>query len=232
VDLAAGVPRTITEALGDELTEPHQTVTSQGGTRLGSSMRHTHGGKKDEVDIDEERFFRAIDRAILEHYSRPSGLPLMLAALTQYHAPFRQVSHNPFLMDTGIEVDPNAIPVEQLRQRAWAVVEPEFRARLKKLAGAFEEGRAKGMASDDLAKVARAAVESRVESLLVEADRQIAGRLDRATGEITLGPIEDPGVDDLLDDLAELVSGRGGRVVVVPAADMPTPAGVAAIFRF
>jgi hypothetical protein len=43
-------------------------------------MHHGHGGKKDEADIDAERFFRAIDRAVLEHHSRPSGLPLMLAA--------------------------------------------------------------------------------------------------------------------------------------------------------
>ena len=45
-------------------------------------MHHGHGGKKDEADIDAERFFRAIDRAVLEHHSRPSGPPLMLAALS------------------------------------------------------------------------------------------------------------------------------------------------------
>ncbi|MDO8834092.1 MAG: hypothetical protein Q7V01_00775, partial [Vicinamibacterales bacterium] len=97
VDLAPGVPRTITDALGAELTEPHQTVASYGGTAQGSSMRHGHGSKTDEADIDEARFFRAVDRAILEHYSRPSGMPLILAALTEYHTPFRDVSHNPFL---------------------------------------------------------------------------------------------------------------------------------------
>jgi len=41
-----------------------------------------------------------------------------------------------------------------------------------------------------------------------------------------------PDVDDLLDDLGELVSKTGGRVVVVPADQMPTTTGAAAICRF
>jgi Bacterial archaeo-eukaryotic release factor family 3 len=45
-DPAAGVPRTITDALGDELTEPHVTVTSYGGTGQGSiPMRHEMPGR-------------------------------------------------------------------------------------------------------------------------------------------------------------------------------------------
>ncbi len=232
VELAAGVPRTVTEALGDELTEPHQTVTSHGGTGLGSSMRHGHGSKKDELDIDQERFFRAVDRPILEHHSRPSGLPLMLAALAEYHALFRRVSHNPFLMKGGVEMDASSLTTEQLRERAWAIAEPEYRARLRKLVEAFEEGRAKELGSDDLAKVGQAATESRVESLLVEAERKIPGHLDPSTGAITFNRLEDPQADDLLDDLAELVLGKGGHVVVVPAADMPGTTGVAATFRF
>lgn len=232
LDLAAGVPRTVTEALGDELTEPHQTVTSHGGTGLGSSMRHGHGSKKDELDIDQERFFRAVDRPILEHHSRPSELPLILAALTEYHTLFRRVSHNPFLMKMGIEMDASSLTTEQLRERAWAVVEPEYRARLRKLVDAFEEARSKGLGLDDLTSVAQAATESRVESLLVEAERKIPGRIDSAAGAITLGRLEDTQVDDLLDDLAELVLSKGGQVVVVPAVDMPTATGVAATFRF
>ncbi|MBI4524097.1 MAG: hypothetical protein HY695_09835, partial [Deltaproteobacteria bacterium] len=72
IELAPGVPRTITEALGDELTEPHLTVASYGAGAAGPAMHHGHGSKKDEVDIDAERFFRAVERAVLEHHSQPS----------------------------------------------------------------------------------------------------------------------------------------------------------------
>ena len=102
IDPAPGVPRTITEALGDELTESHLTVASYGGVGQGSApMHHGDGGKQDAVQADAERFFRAVDRAVLEHHSRPSGLPLILAALPEHHHLFHRVSHNPFLMAEG-----------------------------------------------------------------------------------------------------------------------------------
>ena len=112
------------------------------------------------------------------------------------------------------------------------MVEPEFRTRLRNLSDVFETARAMGLGADDLATVSRAAAESRVESLLVEAERTIPGRLDESTGDITLDRIESPRIDDLLDDLAELVLIKGGQVLVVPSGDMPTDSGVAATFRF
>jgi hypothetical protein len=108
VALAAGVPQTMTAALGDERTEPHSTVSSYGGIGGGlggghRAMHHGQGGRKDEIDGDAERFFRAVDRAVLEHHSRPSGLPLMLAALPEHHHLFRELCHNPFLMASGLK---------------------------------------------------------------------------------------------------------------------------------
>ncbi len=232
IELAPAVAQTITEALGTELTPPHQTVASYGGVSLGSNMRHGHGSKKDELDIDEDRFFRTVDRAITEHHSRPSGLPLILAALSQYHTPFRKISHNPFLMPNGIQVDATSLAIEQLRQRAWEIKEQELRSRLKKLTVEFEEAKAKGLGTDDVVAAARAATDSRVASLLVEADRQIQGHLDQNSGRVTFSDLGGPQYDDLLDNLAELVLKKGGQVVVVPAADMPTTTGLAATFRF
>lgn len=113
IELAPGVPRTITDALGDELTEPHQTVSSYGGIGGASSpMRHGQGGKKDEVDKDAERFFRAVDRAESENHSKPSGLPLILAALPEHHHLFRQVSHNARLLPSGIDANPDALDAD------------------------------------------------------------------------------------------------------------------------
>jgi hypothetical protein len=39
-------------------------------------------------------------------------------------------------------------------------------------------------------------------------------------------------VDNLLDDLGELVSGMGGQVLVVPAEEMPSQTGLAAVYRY
>ncbi len=232
IDPASGVPRTITEALGDELSEPHSTVASYGGVGQGSTpMHHGQGGKKDEVDIDADRFFRAIDRAILESHSRPSGLPLMLAALPEHHSRFHQVSHNPFLMTEGLNINPDALSIDELRERAWQVVEPQYHTRLATLADEFAAAKSKGLGSDDLGQVAQAAASGRVATLLIEADRQIAGRLDSATGQAELADLSHPQVDDLLDDLGGLVEKMGGRVLVIPAERMPGQTGLAATYR-
>ena len=232
IDPASGVPRTINEALGDELTEPHLTVASYGGVGgAHTPMHHGHGGKKDEVDIDADRFFRAIDRSVLEHHSRPSGLPLMLAALPEHHHRFHQVSHNPFLMAEGLTSNPDVLSIDELRERAWQVVEPQYHAGLATLADEYAAARAKGLGSDDLAQVAQAAASGRVATLLIEADRLIAGRIDSATGRLDFEELRHPRGDDLLDDLGELVGKRGGRVLVIPAERMPTPTGLAASYR-
>jgi hypothetical protein len=233
IDPAPGVPQTIGEALGDELTEAHETVTSHGGVGQGSTPRHHgHGGRKDQADRDAERFFRAIDRAVLEHHSRPSGLPLILAALPEHHHLFRQVSHSPFLMAEGLTINPDALSIDELRERAWQVVEPQYQARLVALADEFAVAKSKGLGSDDLAQVAQAAAAGRVATLLIESNRQIAGRLDVSTGRVEVADLSHSQVDDLLDDLGELVGKMGGRVLVIPAERMPGPTGLAATYRY
>lgn len=195
-------------------------------------MRHAHGSRKDELDIDDERFFRTVDRSILETHSRPSGLKLILAALPQYHHLFREVSHNNLLVPKGIEMDPEALTIDQLREKAWEIMEPEFRARLKKLTNEFLDAKSKGLGSDHIETIAEAVIQGRIKFLLVEAGRHIPGQIDQATGSVMHSEMEHPEVDDLLDDMAEQVLRRGGEVVVVPSSGMPAKTGAAGSFRF
>jgi len=225
IDLAPQVPRTLTEALGEELTEPHQTVASNGGTG-GASVVMRHG------QSDEERFFRIVDRAILASHSQPSGLPLILAALPQHQDQFRKHSQNPFLLEEGIRIHPDAMPMKEFLERGWNIFEPLYQARLAKLVDDFEVAKSKMLGLEDVKQVAQAAAAGRIATLLIEADRQIPGRIDGAAGEVKLKDLSHPEVDDLLDDLGELVLKTGGRVVVVPADRMPTKTGAAATCRF
>ncbi len=235
------VPLTIKEVLGDELTEPHLTVASYGqkGGRVGGgsgpgahAMHHGHGGKSEEDDVDEDRFFRAIDRLVLEHLSQPSKLPLLLAALPEYHTPFRELSRNPFLLPEGIEGHPESFDSEVLRAKAWEVLEPRYLTRLGELVERYGNARARDLGADELSSVAQAAVEGRVDVLLVEADRHEPGKLGASSGRIEPGGAARPDADDLLDDIAEAVLRTKGEVVVVPAERMPTETGAAAIFRY
>ena len=223
------VPATMKEALGEELTAPRLSVRS---APSGATVYFGGGQKPDEVDADRDRFFRAVDRAVLASHSRPSGLPLLLAALPENHAAFRAVSRNPFLAPRGIEIDPSAADVEDLRRLAWERIEPVYLARLATLIQRHELGKSRQLASDDVAEVAAATLVGRVGTLLVEADRQIPGRIDRATARIQPGDRANPEKGDVLNDLAELVLEMRGEVVMVPAQRMPSSTGIAAMYRY
>lgn len=134
VDVVPGA-RTMTEALGDERTDRHLTVASYGGAGGGLAQRHGHGSVQDEIDLDTQtqQYFRAVDRVVLEHYSSPLQLPLILAALAEHPTPFRRVSHNQFLLLDGVLGDPAAPSPDELRARAWSAMKPRYLERLATL---------------------------------------------------------------------------------------------------
>jgi len=234
IELPADFPKKITEALGEELTEKHTTVASYGGVgSQSSSMHHGHGAKKDEVDTDAEKFFRVIANNVHETYSKPAALPLILAALPEHHNLFRKVNKNPFLIESGITVNPSSVPPEKLKDLAWEVFEPEYIARIKKMTGKYESAKANDLGSDSIDKVARAAKDGRVDTVFLETDLIIPGKLSiNGKGNIKKGNMDNPDVDDVLDDIAELVAQMGGEVVMLPKEKMPSQTGLAAIFRF
>lgn len=233
VDLVQ-VPATIEAALGKELTEPTQGFHRAAGPyRAGAAGIHFGGGrKKDDVDVDLERFFRAVDRAVIAHHSRPTGLPLLLAGLPQNIAAFRAVSHNSLLLEAAVEHDADALSLDRLQAEAWWQIEPMYLKRLADLKQRYDASRSRGLGAEDPATIAEAAAIGRVGTLLIDADRLVPGKVDAATGKLELRPLEDPETDDVLDDLAETVVRMKGEAIVVPTQRMPSSTGVAAIYRF
>ena len=237
VPLAEGVPETLEAALGSELTEKGQSGLPQGygraSERAGSMHAESGGsGKQDEINSDRERFFRLLDKAILEHHSRPTELPLLLAALPDNQAMFRALSRNEFLLPEGIPLDPGLLNDQQLRDKSWQVMQPRYLKRLEGLVGQFQALANRGQSSDQLNLIAQATREGRVSTLLVEADRKIPGHADQSAGQALEVDSEQSNWADLLEELASWTIQQGGEVVVVPQERMPTRSGAAAIYRY
>lgn len=234
LELGEDVPKNLVEALGEELTENFSNVASYGSTGMGpAAAHHGHGGRKDEMGKDAERFFRVVANVMEEKYSKPSGWPVILAALPEHHNLFHKVSKNPYLLKEGITVNPSALSVEQLNAMAWQVMEPEYTNKLDRIVNQFHQAKAHAKGSDDMDDIAVAAVEGRVDTLLVEADRLIAARITNLiSGNIQRRDLENPKIDDLLDDMSELVTKMGGQVMILPPEKMPSESGLAAIFRY
>src|SRR5680860_917994 len=186
--------KTIEEVLGKQHTDSFLTHGSYGGTD-GTAMYHGHGGKKDEIEKDIEKYFRYVDRFVLENYSKPSKLPLILVSLEEHHNIFKKISHNSYLMEEGIKGSYESFEMEQLTEKVWEIIEPIHLEKTQNLVNSFENAKANLSGSDDLTQIARAAFDNRIETILMEADKIIPGKIDYNTGAIELGDIEDPDFD-------------------------------------
>lgn len=231
VELLPGVPRSPADVGGEE-RDAERATRHYGTAGSGKLTRHGTDVRQDAIDRDTENFFRAVDRALLEHHTAADPVPLLLAALPENHHLFRRVSRNPSLSASALYVNADSISLDALRARAWGLVQPYYLERLAGLIDAFQAAHAKQLGSGDLSDLGAAVVAGRVGTLLVDADRVVPGRLDVQTGAIEPGTLAAPDTDDLIDDLAEAVLRSGGEVVVVPSERMPVQSGAAAIYRY
>lgn len=233
IPLAPGVPRTLEDAVALDL-EPDRAIRTHGRVVPGAMGRHgsSSDAKNDAIDADTEHFFRAVDRAVTELHTRPTGLPLLLAVLPQHQHLFRKISNNPNLLAASIDVNTRDLTPEELRERAWSLIQPTYLERLAGLVEAFGAAFAKQHGTSDLSDAAQAAAQGRIATLLLQAGHRIPGKIDAATGALTPGEMTDPETEDMLDDLGEMVLRKGGEVVIVPAERMPTKSGLAATYRF
>ena len=222
VPLHRDVPSSMAAAIGEpsHVTKTRRTVYDQGET--------------DPRDEQLKRYFRRLDQAILEHHRR-EPLPTILAAQGQYHGYFRAASHNPDLLEAGIHHDPFAheLDMARLGELAWDVIAPYHEQHCANLRERFANALAQHQALGELDTVAREAVQGRVDTLLVREDHRVGGALDGETGRITPQPLDEPDIDDVVDDIAEAVMRSKGRVHVLPGDAMPDNApDIAAVLRY
>lgn len=216
------VPRTIEEAFARE----ERMAGGDPSRPLGRAPGIVTG------KIELERWFRTVDNGIWKNHSRDSGLPMILCALPENQSAFRAVSKNQNLLEQGVQLDPDHIPLERIREESWKLIEPRLQERTRQAIDHFRAAKAHHAGSDDVWEVAKSAARGRVHLALVEADRRIGGKLDPASGEVLMGDISDPMLGDLLDDTAESVLRTGGEVLVIPHELMPTDTGIAAVYRY
>ena len=231
VELEPGTARDIEAVLGYQLTESYLTQGSFSGVGH-SPMYHGHGGAKPEIEKDTEKFFRYVDRFVDENYSKPLKLPLILVALQEHHSTFAKISNNPYLVKDGIKGEYSSFSLEQLREKTWALLEPIYLAQMQEHLHHFEHAKASGLGSDSLAVISKAVFENRVDTLFVDVDRIVPGKIEHETGKIFGRDIDEPNVGDVLDALAQLALKSKSDVVVLPPETIPGKAGIAAIFRY
>ena len=223
------------DVIDEDTDEPHRVRASSGVDRT----RHGgFGSRHEDVDADTERFFREVDRTILEQVSQASRRPLFVVALAEHAAVFRHISKNTLLEGT-VPRDPSRLTAVELARLVQPLLATARQQRVERLLVTYAKALEKGHASGDPAEIARKVMAGGVATLLVEAGRTEAGAFDPLTGEIGWNGCTVAGHNasqgrtaDLFNTLCEEVLLHGGDVVTLSRLLMPNENGMAAIYRF
>jgi hypothetical protein len=220
--LPAGTPRSMAEVVGSERREPSLQQHSVGT----GAVFHGHGEGADDELKEITTYCKQVASSLAAHIAR-SAATIVLAGDGKIVAVFRGAASGWPLLDEHIHGSHDRTPATQLAAFAaplLATRQHAMNAELKSLYGARSAER---RASDDLGDIAAAARAGRIDTLFLEQGAALAEPgLRTAQAPLAVQP-EGP-----FNSEAVLTLRSGGEVRVVPAAEMPTAAHQAAIFRF
>lgn len=247
IDLSQwGVPTSLAEALRyDDLQKPesqHPNVTGPGRGQANDAVFgdapnqrthafHGHGEDGDDQKEQVRRFFNVLDDGLAKPLAAETA-PMVLAGVEYLRPIFKGVTSYNHVLDEGVDGNPEGLRPDELHAKAWHVVQPHFRERIREAKDRYHAGHVRGTASDDLADVLAAAYEGRVGVLFALRGAEAWGAFDLASRRVDVRDRRGPGEVDLTDLACRQTLATGGEVFVVEEADMPSATPVAAVYRY
>lgn len=149
VDISIEVPQSTTSLVIESHHKPQSTEAPSNVIQ-------------DEIEKGTERYFRAVDRTVLKHHSRLSGLPLILVALPEHLHQFHAISRNPFLMHYSLMINPESLTHSELEQRAWKVLNAYQQAQNTSRSDLYTNKKANSLGYESVAEIRYAAMAGRV----------------------------------------------------------------------
>lgn len=227
VDLGE-VPTSLAEALHHEDPERELQLHVAGGGPAGRAIFHGHGAG---AEIDKERldrYFREVDRGVGQ-ILRGEQAPVVLAGVGYATARYRELSAMGSIMSEAIAGNPDELRLDQLHERASAIVEPTFRSALRADLDRFSELDGTGLTATGVIETLTAAEQGRVAVLFAAADQERWGSTEDGAMVIRDEPL--PGDEDLIDAAVVAALRTDARVHVLKSEALPA-APAAAILRY
>jgi len=239
--LPENVPTSLAEELQYDEFEPSlqfHTGTGQ-STHATGTRRAMYFGSGDESEAAAAkeqllRFFRHLDNGVREAIREYENRPLVLVGIEYLQGLYREANAYKFLMDGGIEKDPEALTPEELHQGAWPVVEPMFQAARQQATDTYLHlaGTGDQRAAHTLESIVAAAYYQRVDTLFAPSGGQQWGTFDPESMKMQVHTARKPGDEDLFDFATAHTILNGGTVYTLEPADLPGGAEIAALFRY
>lgn len=230
LELHEDVPRSLTDALGSELTEKQLQSHSPNSD---TGIFHGHGGGSDDVKPEIRKFLGMLDAALVPLLRRDGReSPLVIASVEALAAMYREASDHRAIVDEPVTGNPEQRSAEELQAAAWPLVEPVFDRARQESVERFGNNKADGTCSSNPAEVVIAAMDGRVDTLFVARGVRVWGRVHEVERRVEHADEAGPGIEDLIDRAAVGTFRTGGQVFSVAPEEVPDGGALAAIYRF
>ena len=229
VELAPDVPRSLSHALGHELSDS-QLQHHAGDAGSKAAIFHGHGSGKDDTDAETRQFLQEVDAALRK--SHFDGSPLILAGVEDLTSEYRRISDYGAILGEALTGNVEDLGASELHAKAWPIFQRDRRRRRTDALANIASGDVGRPVSRGLEEIVTAAADGRVAQLFVASDRERWGTISTGSRQVTAHNERQQGDTDLLDRAAQAGLLTGADVVALPAADLPEGNDAIAVLRY
>lgn len=228
-----GAPLSIAEVLRyddkEKQAQYHTAAPVRQGEQFG--MSHGHGVGVDDQKTDVSRFLNRVD-AVVRKAVGDSGPPMVLATVEYLFPLYKSANAYANLVSAWVSGNPEGVPPEELRDRAWSIVEPVLQEARRNAHDLYWELVGTGKTSKEIADIVPAAHQGRISDLFISKEVHVWGTYDPDTGSVSIHESPMPGDQDLLDLSAVQTLLNNGEVYAVADVEVPERTVAAAILRY
>lgn len=190
-----------------------------------TAMYHGHGNGEDKIEADRRVYLSRVGELVAKHlYNTQQQL---VAVATEEVAGHFDAAAESVDLTRCIHVSPDGLTDSQLEARIIAFAEEHNQTNDDAISDRLGSAIANEQGSDDWKKIVLAAIEGRVDTLLLGQDQPILGQCDETNHQVSLD--EEDG-KDLVNTAVRLTLKSGGTVRRLQSNSSAHP--MAAIFRF
>lgn len=227
------VPQRLEEVVGADFKERFQQFRTQREGHGRGVVFHGHGEWKGEFRKEEIlHFFRVVDKCIQKRIEYDKA-PLLAAGVNYLIPIYQEANTYQYLLDEGIDHNPEDLSPEELHRQAWLKVYDYFdRERQEKveLYGHLQET---PRTSFEIEEIIQAAVAGRIDTLFVDEAAELWGVYDPASGRVEVHEEQKTINTELLNLAAREVILNQGKVYLQGRETLPQPfSPVNALYRY
>jgi hypothetical protein len=223
------LPENIEDTVGKDVKQKSLQFRT-GHSNSGYGLYHGKGDGKDDKEAEIEKYLRDVDKginALIEGYNAP----LIVASVDYLFAMFKEISNYKNIYSIPVSGNHDNEDILLVHEKACEILNPWFEEERQKNKEKYKANSDKTLFKiDELIKAANA---GSVETLFIEKDKYVWGRMQPDLEKIQIHSKKHPLDFCLLDFAARLTFLKGGKVFREAHDELPEPESPAnAILRF